>query len=208
MFCTKCGQHNEEGNRFCQHCGQEVAGLAAPSAVNIGGPADIIVTPVAIPPLAPLAYAGFWLRVAAYLLDALIIGIPVGAVLLFFVFMMGGFHMLLRRRNPYETAFVPMAAPFLLLFFSTMIVLFALQWLYFAGLESSARQATLGKSAMSLKVTDLAGNRLSFGRATGRFFAKIVSGMIPLALGYIMAGFTQKKQALHDMIAGTLVLRK
>jgi uncharacterized RDD family membrane protein YckC len=205
MFCTKCGQHNEEGNRFCQHCGQEAAALAAPSPMNIGEPARVTVTSMAI---APVAYAGFWLRAAAYFLDGLIIGIPVGAVLLFLVFMAGGFHMLLRRRHPYETAFVPMAAPFLLLFFSAIIVLFGLQWLYFAGLESSSRQATLGKSAMSLKVTDLAGNRLSFGRATGRFFAKIVSGMIPLALGYIMAGFTEKKQALHDMIAGTLVLRK
>lgn len=74
-------------------------------------------------------------------------------------------------------------------------------------MESSARQATLGKMAMSLRVTNSEGRRLSFGHATGRFFAKIVSGMIPLALGYIMAGFTAKKQALHDMIAGTLVLK-
>jgi uncharacterized RDD family membrane protein YckC len=57
-------------------------------------------------------------------------------------------------------------------------------------------------------VTDLNGRTLTFGRATGRFFAKIVSGLIPLGIGYIMAGFTEKKQALHDMIAGTLVLRK
>ena len=83
-----------------------------------------------------------------------------------------------------------------------------LQWLYFAGLESSERQATVGKSVMSLRVTNLEGQRLSFGHATGRFFAKIVSGMIPFAIGYIMAAFTAKKQALHDLIAGTLVLKK
>jgi len=81
------------------------------------------------------------------------------------------------------------------------------QWLYFAGMESSTRQATFGKAAMSLRVTDGNGQPLTFGHATGRFFAKIVSGMIPLAIGYIMAGFTAKKQALHDMIASTLVLR-
>ena len=89
-----------------------------------------------------------------------------------------------------------------------MLIFLGLQWLYFAGMESSERQATFGKAAMSLRVTDLEGRRLSFGHATGRFFAKIVSGLIPFAIGYIMAGFTEKKQALHDMIAGTLVLRK
>jgi uncharacterized RDD family membrane protein YckC len=75
-------------------------------------------------------------------------------------------------------------------------------------MESSVRQATFGKSVMSLRVTDDGGQRISFGRATGRFFAKIVSGMVPLLIGYIMAAFTEKKQALHDLIAGTLVLRQ
>ena len=79
-------------------------------------------------------------------------------------------------------------------------------WIYEAGLESSSKQATLGKMAMGLKVTDLVGRRISFARATGRHFAKILSGMI-LLIGYIMAGFTERKQALHDMIAGTLVQR-
>jgi len=75
-------------------------------------------------------------------------------------------------------------------------------------MESSERQATFGKSLMSLRVANTEGQRLSFGHATGRFFAKIISGMIPLGIGYIMAAFTEKRQALHDMIAGTLVLHK
>ncbi len=83
-----------------------------------------------------------------------------------------------------------------------------IHWLYFAGMESSARQGTIGKSMMSLRVSDLDGKRISFGHATGRFFAKIVSGMIPFLIGYLMAAFTEKKQALHDLIAGTLVLGK
>jgi uncharacterized RDD family membrane protein YckC len=74
-------------------------------------------------------------------------------------------------------------------------------------MESSARQATLGKMALSLRVTDTNGARLTFGHATGRHFAKIVTGFIPLGIGWMMAGFTAKKQALHDMIAGTLVYR-
>jgi len=79
-------------------------------------------------------------------------------------------------------------------------------WIYEAAMESSSRQATLGKMAMGLKVTDEQGRRISFARATGRYFSKIISGMI-LFIGYIMAGFTARKQALHDMIAGTLVMR-
>ncbi len=79
-------------------------------------------------------------------------------------------------------------------------------WLYEAILESSPRQATLGKMVLGLKVTDLAGNRISFARASGRHFAKYLSGAI-LFMGYIIAGFTDRKQALHDMIAGTLVRR-
>jgi uncharacterized RDD family membrane protein YckC len=79
-------------------------------------------------------------------------------------------------------------------------------WIYEAAMESSSKQATLGKMALGLKVTDLEGRRISFARATGRHFSKIISGCI-LLIGYIMAGFTQRKQALHDMIAGTLVER-
>jgi uncharacterized RDD family membrane protein YckC len=73
-------------------------------------------------------------------------------------------------------------------------------------LESSPMQATLGKKICGLRVTDLNGERLSFGRATGRFFARIVSS-IPCMIGYLFPFFTEKKQALHDMIAGTLVIR-
>ena len=82
------------------------------------------------------------------------------------------------------------------------------QWLYFAYLESGEKQATWGKQMLGLYVTDLSGNRMTFARASGRFFAKIVSGLIPLGIGYIMAGFTERKQALHDMIASCLVLRR
>ncbi len=82
-----------------------------------------------------------------------------------------------------------------------------LYWLYFALMESSERQATFGKAMLNLRVADANGNRLSFGHASGRFFSKIITGMVPFGIGYIMAGFTQKKQALHDFIAGTVVIR-
>jgi uncharacterized RDD family membrane protein YckC len=77
-------------------------------------------------------------------------------------------------------------------------------WLYYAFQEAGRYQATIGKRAMGLIVTDLEGYQISFGRATGRYFAKCLSSMT-LGIGYIMAGFTQKKQALHDMVASTIV---
>jgi uncharacterized RDD family membrane protein YckC/type II secretory pathway pseudopilin PulG len=80
-------------------------------------------------------------------------------------------------------------------------------WLYSALLEASAQQATLGKMALGLAVTDAAGRRIGFGRATGRFFAKILSGL-PANLGFVVAAFTDRKRALHDYVAGTLVVRK
>jgi uncharacterized RDD family membrane protein YckC len=98
--------------------------------------------------------------------------------------------------------------PFLSLVISLGLVAVLGQWLYFAYMESGERQATWGKQVLGVYVTDLAGNRISFGRASGRFFAKIISGLIPLMIGYIMAGFTERKQALHDMIASCLVLRR
>jgi uncharacterized RDD family membrane protein YckC len=81
-------------------------------------------------------------------------------------------------------------------------------WLYYAYFESSSWQATVGKKVMNLYVTDLNANPVSFGRASGRFFAKLITGLIPLGIGYILAGVTEKKQALHDMIASCLVLRR
>lgn len=80
-------------------------------------------------------------------------------------------------------------------------------WLYEAVMTSSYRQGTFGKMALGLKVTDMSGNRLSFGRASARHFAKILSSLICL-IGYFVALFTERKQALHDLIAGTVVLKK
>ena len=80
-------------------------------------------------------------------------------------------------------------------------------WLYFALQESSPAGATLGKRAMGLRVVDLGGGRISLARATGRYFAKWLSAL-PLGLGFLMAAFTEKKQALHDILAGTLVVEK
>jgi uncharacterized RDD family membrane protein YckC len=214
MFCSRCGLRVEEGNRFCQSCGQEAGAAVAVAA----GPASASALPPSVAAVvqvsAPLPYAGFWERFAAYLIDGLILGIPFWLVVVAVIFMFGGFGVMLHRRavdpsaavNP--NAAVAVLAPMFMLFFLGMLVFIILQWLYFAGMESSERQATFGKSVMSLRVTNYDGQRISFGHATGRFFAKIVSGLVPFAIGYIMAAFTEKKQALHDLIAGTLVLKR
>ena len=152
-------------------------------------------------------YAGFWLRFCAFFIDWIILVIP---------FVIIGF--IIGFANP--QAFTPpapgarpgMGGPGTTPGMAGLeIVLRVLEivvgWLYFALQESSARQATLGKLAVGLKVTDADGARLSFGHATGRHFAKILSGCT-IGIGYIMAGFTEKKQALHDIVAGTLVVKK
>jgi uncharacterized RDD family membrane protein YckC len=82
-----------------------------------------------------------------------------------------------------------------------------LPWLYWAIMESSSRQATLGKMALGIVVTDLEGHRISFGKATGRYFGKLISLLI-LLIGFIMIAFTDKKQGLHDMMAGCVVVVK
>ena len=79
-------------------------------------------------------------------------------------------------------------------------------WLYSALMESSATQGTLGKMALGIIVTDMNGDRITFGKATGRFFGKIISSLI-LCIGFLMIAFTDRKRGLHDMIASTLVVK-
>ncbi len=87
------------------------------------------------------------------------------------------------------------------------LVLFAMMWCYYALFEASSWQATPGKRALKLYVTDLAGRPVTFWRASIRFFARKLSELTFL-VGYVLAGFTEKKQALHDLLAGCLVLRR
>jgi uncharacterized RDD family membrane protein YckC len=206
MFCSRCGKQVVEGNRFCQACGQEVG--AAVTVATAGG--GVLSQPMGTSEggSAPIPYAGFWERFAAYAIDGLILSVPFGIAVLILIFMLGGLGVILHRNSEVDPRnAAALMAPFFLIFLSGMFFFVILQWLYFAGMESSERQATFGKSVMSLRVANYEGKRISFGHATGRFFAKIVSGMVPLAIGYIMAAFTAKKQALHDLIAGTLVLK-
>lgn len=149
---------------------------------------------------APARYAGFWIRVGAWLIDAIILGIVNSVISAFFG---GGLGALVKPGQDPST--INVAAVFGAIGMMILITC-AIQFAYFTFLESSEKQATLGKMALGLKVTDLNGQRISVGRAAGRFFSKIISSLI-LCIGYIMVGFTEKKQGLHDMIAGTYVVR-
>ncbi len=157
-----------------------------------------------------MSYAGFWKRFAAYCIDALILGVAAWLLLLPILGVIGlgmADSMDLQSGEMSEEATQGMIATFIGAYFSFLAVLTIASWLYFALMESSAKQATLGKMALSIIVTDVNGNRLTFGRATGRYFGKIISGLI-LYIGFLMAAFTEKKQALHDIIAGSLVVNK
>jgi uncharacterized RDD family membrane protein YckC len=81
-----------------------------------------------------------------------------------------------------------------------------IDWLYYALQESGTNQATIGKKAMGLKVTNLGGEKITFGQATGRHFGKFLSALI-LLIGYLMMLWDDKKQTLHDKLARTLVLK-
>jgi uncharacterized RDD family membrane protein YckC len=147
-------------------------------------------------------------RFVAYLIDGVISGIAF-VILLIPLFVLTGAGAAISRIGSGEDISDDVAAflgiGFIFGFFG---IIFLVSWLYYALSESSSWQATPGKKMLNLKVTDMTGEPISFARASGRFFARIITHMIPLAIGYILAGFTEKKQAIHDMIASCLVLRK
>ncbi len=213
MYCSKCGSVIAETVTVCPVCGQpQGTGFAPPAPPLLQPTGPAVVTPHWQP--APVvAYAGFWLRLVAYLLDGLILGVPV-MIIVMIVVLSTGFGAFLHNfpnppnpPNPDEVASALGASFILGIIFISLLALIG-KWLYFAGFESSSWQATPGKKVLNLTVTDLTGAPVSFGRATGRYFSKIVSSLIPLGIGYILAGITERKQALHDMIASTLVLRR
>jgi uncharacterized RDD family membrane protein YckC len=225
VYCSKCGSLIEDGAAFCAACGQSVqpamsmsAGLpvAASSAAALPSgyaPNAYSTTSPTAPPVVyaqpSVQYAGFWLRVIAYLIDSVVLS--VGFMALFIPFaIMTGLTAVLGNIHPGEDprdVGALLGGTFFLGLFTVAALAFLGGWLYHAKMESSSWQATLGKKALNLRVTDLYGAPVSFNRATGRHFAKLITGLIPLGVGFMLAGLTEKRQALHDIIAGCLVLR-
>ena len=151
-------------------------------------------------------YAGFWLRFVAYLIDDILLSVIGFIISLPFIGTIIFSGIALSDLNGCDESKLFGIAGIIGTVLLLIITITVVCWLYFALMESSKQQATLGKMALGLKVTDMEGNRVSVGRATRRYFGKIISGMI-FMIGYILAGLTEKKQALHDMIAGCLVIR-
>lgn len=204
MRCNHCGANAPAGAAFCGACKLPMAGFSvsamSPAAARAGVDA-------------PAKFAGFWLRFLAALVDAIILALALGVVASFLA---------LLRLHPIEFLKLgPSSDPgdvaklyghdglvLMLVFFIVA------SWLYFAFLESSSAQATLGKKLVGLYVTDAKASRLNFLRASGRFSTgRLIAHVPAIGLLYflvdcICAGFTPRKQAVHDMISGCLVLRR
>lgn len=148
-------------------------------------------------PVAVSPYGGFWIRVLAHLIDGVIVGLPI--IPLVIVFLVPSIIKMVQSGvEDQPPAWVFTTVPLI------WVAAVCVMWLYEALLTSSTWQGTIGKRILHLKVTDLEGNRISFGRASGRFFAKFVSNLV-CSLLYVIVAFTDRKQGLHDMVAGTLV---
>ena len=145
-----------------------------------------------------MEYAGFWMRAVALAVDLLILSVVLGPTVFEPIFRTNGVGTSLRDILQFYSSGTRQALALILL-------LHLILWLYFAAFESSRWQATPGKKLFGLVVSDLSGRRISFARATGRYFGKLISQFF--MIGYLMAGFTPRKQALHDMLAGCLILR-
>jgi uncharacterized RDD family membrane protein YckC len=216
MNCQQCGQQNDDTAVFCMMCcaylrlaARAVATAPAPAASPIvlqpsmAGAGAIIVTPSSnLGDAAGRAeshadevqdFAGFGKRAVAYLWD-----MAVTFLLFMAVFIVGaGLHLIIAPGSrPPDSAALLVVTAYCVIYY-----------LYHALAESSRRQATYGKASRGMKVTDLHGGRISFSRATGRHFAKFLS-LLPLGIGFFMAGVHRRKQGLHDILAGCVVVNR
>lgn len=144
--------------------------------------------------------AGFWKRFAAAFIDGIATGIAVLVIAApILTLMMLSVVSDVEDPDPRALSAVFEGA--------TNLLALSIGWIYFAAMESSPLQGTLGKLALRIKVTDLGGDRIGFGKATGRYFGKFLSALLLFA-GFIMAAFTERKQGLHDKLAGCLVVNR
>ena len=195
MYCHKCGAQVDDQAAFCEKCGTALQKARPEMATSPTEHAPATGAVAAFP--SAVQYAGFWKRLAAFLIDGLLL-----AVAWFVMFVtIGVVYDLTTGQRSDDWSDSAAHVMQYLAWAATAI----LGWLYYAAMESSAKQATLGKMALGTVVTDVNDQRVSFGRATGRYFGKIVSQIV-LFIGYFMIAFTPKKQGLHDIMADCLVV--
>ncbi|MDA1312397.1 MAG: RDD family protein [Acidobacteria bacterium] len=217
MHCPQCGHSNDDEYAFCKKCGASLGRDDAESApatrppviespsphaeVSAATPAGPYASTAAMTPTASAPagqateYAGFWWRFLAMFIDGFVTAVP-NFFISFAAQMVGVFAVLGSGQNEDVAAVVGGIFGLLGALLTVLI-----SWLYEAGMVSSRYQATLGKMAVGIVVTDMNGGRISFGRATGRYFGKLLSAAT-LFIGYLMQPFTDRRQTLHDMLAG------
>jgi uncharacterized RDD family membrane protein YckC/Tfp pilus assembly major pilin PilA len=175
MYCANCGTQSQAGHTVCVKCGK-------PLTEHPYQAPRAAVSAIAPATSGDTPFASFWIRFGAYIIDSII---------LFVVYMLSSVVL--------AVAASPGAA---LASFGLWVLV---PYLYYAIFESANTQATPGKLAVGLRVTNEAGEPLGFGAATGRYFGKIVSSFT-LLIGYLMVLFTERRQTLHDKMAGALVV--
>ena len=189
MLCPGCGAQVNPTVVFCAQCGYSIARRSE-----------------------PLRYAGFLPRVAAAVIDFLLMT-PLIMVLLFFLFprVTPQYYALdvrvQRGADRSDAAWHRFLEQEMRILAALTLSTFIASWPYYTCLEASPVQATIGKMIMRLKVTDLDGRRIRWSRANARYFGRWLSGL-PYCLGYLFPLFTARKQALHDLISRCVVLRK
>jgi uncharacterized RDD family membrane protein YckC len=178
MYCPKCGTQNRDQAAFCNKCGAVLQKAGPTSAASSSS------CPSAV------QYAGFWRRVGAYVIDGFILNVAFMIVY--------GIFLGIAAITPNSDAETAVA-------YSVLIVCAVLSLLYWPLMESSSRQATVGKMAVGIIVTHIDGRRASFARSVGRNLGKLILVFWPLLL---FIALTEKKQGLHDMMARCLVVVK
>jgi uncharacterized RDD family membrane protein YckC len=204
IFCSKCGTQNPATAQFCQSCGLTISSGLAPNQAAAPARAYAAAPPAAYVAAPAVPYGGFWIRFLAHLIDHVILGAV--AAPLFFIMVLPAIIRIARQAEQDQEPSPEMIVAIVSSAFVYIALAFVGQWLYEALLTSSSWQATIGKRVLRLNVVDEAGKRIGFGRAAGRFFAKILSSMF-FCIGFIMIGFTERKRGLHDMLAGTVVMK-
>lgn len=198
MFCGRCGTWAPESAAACPACGEALQ-PHSPVVTREGGPEasaaqaqfqHLFVHPPRASQWTHDMFGGFWRRLAAALVDGIVLFFPqaITRVVLNLPLLATG-----------ESSD---AVAELLVSVGTLV----LYWLYSSLLESSARQATLGQQLLGLRVMDLEGRRISFARASARYFGQILSALI-CGVGYLFNLWTSRRQTLHDLIAGCVLVR-
>lgn len=186
MFCARCGTRIEDAGPACVLCGATLPGREgmAPTQPRTAGAHAPWAATVTVP-----AYAGFWRRLGGSLLDALVIFFPVAIIRVAMGLSAVSFE------DDYDTTGL-----------IAMAIEVVLSWLYAVTQLGSPTSATLGMRVVGIRLLTVHGDHPSFARVNGRYLAQALS-VITLGIGYLMMLFGRRRQTLHDLVSGTVVVR-